>query len=83
MSSILSHLIFNMHSRAHHRYKEAPQGRCQMLLKVMQYLAAGLALFILLPGVVFALAEGWSYEEAVYYAFVTLATIGFGDYVAG
>jgi Ion channel len=72
-----------MPSRAHHRYKEAPQGRCQMLLKVMQYLAAGLALFILLPGVVFALAEGWSYEEAVYYAFVTLATIGFGDYVAG
>ncbi|XP_065347356.1 open rectifier potassium channel protein 1 isoform X3 [Cloeon dipterum] len=69
--------------RAHHRYKEEPQGRYQLLLKVMQYLAAGIALFILLPAVLFALAEGWSYEEAVYYAFITLSTIGFGDYVAG
>ncbi|XP_059479875.1 open rectifier potassium channel protein 1 isoform X1 [Neocloeon triangulifer] len=69
--------------RAHHRYKEEPRGRCQLLLKVVQYLAAGIALFILLPAVLFALAESWSYEEAVYYAFITLSTIGFGDYVAG
>lgn len=27
--------------------------------------------------------EGWAYDVAVAYAFVTLTTIGFGDYVAG
>ncbi|XP_074986061.1 potassium channel, subfamily K, member 16-like isoform X2 [Caretta caretta] len=27
--------------------------------------------------------EGWSYSEGVYFAFITLSTIGFGDYVVG
>ncbi|KAF4532849.1 hypothetical protein B566_EDAN001452 [Ephemera danica] len=71
--------------RAHHRYREAPEveSRFALLLKVGQYLAAGICIFILLPAVVFAVAENWSYEESVYYAFITLSTIGFGDYVAG
>jgi hypothetical protein len=54
-----------------------------LFLKVVQYLAAGICIFILLPAVVFVYAEDWYYDEAVYYAFVTLSTIGFGDYVAG
>lgn len=29
------------------------------------------------------LYEGWTYEVSVYYAYVTLSTIGFGDYVTG
>lgn len=27
--------------------------------------------------------EGWDYDVSVYYSFVSLTTIGFGDYVAG
>lgn len=36
-----------------------------------------------MPACLFVLFEGWDYALAVYYAFVTLTTIGFGDYVAG
>ncbi|XP_043940805.1 potassium channel subfamily K member 17 [Protopterus annectens] len=43
----------------------------------------GLLLFLFFPPLVFAAVEGWSYEEGFYYSFVTLGTIGFGDYVVG
>lgn len=31
----------------------------------------------------FSHVEGWSFREGFYFAFVTLSTIGFGDYVVG
>jgi len=43
----------------------------------------GLALFFFIPAIVFSKMEGWTYNESVYYTFVTLSTVGFGDYVAG
>ncbi|KAL2099400.1 hypothetical protein ACEWY4_005880 [Coilia grayii] len=39
-------------------------------------------LYFVAPVLVFQHYEGWSYAEAVYYSFITLSTIGFGDYVA-
>ncbi|KAM6463908.1 potassium channel subfamily K member 17 [Liasis olivaceus] len=46
-------------------------------------LVTGLLLFLLLPPLLFTAIEGWTYEEGFYYSFITLSTIGFGDYVIG
>ncbi|NXA13335.1 KCNKG protein, partial [Sapayoa aenigma] len=35
------------------------------------------------PPLVFSYVEGWSYGEGFYFTFITLSTIGFGDYVVG
>ena len=32
---------------------------------------------------IFSHVEGWSFSEGFYFAFITLSTIGFGDYVVG
>ncbi|XP_075451483.1 potassium channel subfamily K member 17-like [Ascaphus truei] len=46
-------------------------------------LVTGLLLFFLLPPILFGDMEDWTYEEGFYYSFITLSTIGFGDYVIG
>jgi hypothetical protein len=46
-------------------------------------LLSGLLLFLLLPPLLFSHMEGWSYLESFYFAFVTLSTVGFGDFVIG
>lgn len=51
--------------------------------QVILYLIPGVTFFIFIPACLFVLFEDWDYDIAVYYAFVTLTTIGFGDYVAG
>ncbi|XP_072032423.1 potassium channel subfamily K member 2-like [Amphiura filiformis] len=43
----------------------------------------GMTFFILIPSAIFTAIEGWSYHVAVYYCFISLTTVGFGDYVAG
>ena len=50
---------------------------------ILSFLVAGLTLFILFPALIFSAVNGWSYSESVYYCFVTLTTVGFGDFVPG
>jgi hypothetical protein len=48
------------------------------------YIIPGFVIFMVIPAVVFwHIEEGWSYLDSLYFAFVALTTIGFGDYVAG
>ncbi|XP_074813303.1 potassium channel, subfamily K, member 16-like [Natator depressus] len=52
-------------------------------LTLLFFLVMGILVFLCLPSFVFQVVEGWSYSEGVYFAFITLSTIGFGDYVVG
>ncbi|XP_061406131.1 potassium channel subfamily K member 16-like [Lethenteron reissneri] len=57
---------------------------CQVrLLSGGLFLGVGFALFLLIPSAVFMTVEGWGYAESYYFSFITLSTIGFGDYVVG
>ncbi|KAI3360941.1 hypothetical protein L3Q82_013143 [Scortum barcoo] len=47
------------------------------------FLLWGLLVHLVIPPFVFMSVEGWSYLEGLYYSFITLTTVGFGDYVAG
>jgi len=42
-----------------------------------------LALFAFIPAAIFQRLENWTFGESVYYALITLTTIGYGDYEAG
>lgn len=44
---------------------------------------AGASLLFIGPTFVFLYAEQWSILEGLYFCFVTLSTIGLGDYIAG
>ena len=37
--------------------------------------------YIVLGALVFAYIEDWKLSDAIYFSFVTLTTIGFGDFV--
>uniref|UniRef100_A0A8D2P116 Potassium channel domain-containing protein n=1 Tax=Zosterops lateralis melanops TaxID=1220523 RepID=A0A8D2P116_ZOSLA len=52
-------------------------------LTLLFFLVTGILVFLCLPSVFFQITEGWSYSEGIYFAFITLSTIGFGDYVVG
>ena len=52
-------------------------------VRILTLVLVGALLFLVLPAFSFMLKEDWSYGEAIYYCFVTLTTIGFGDFVAG
>ena len=47
------------------------------------YLSIGFIVFMFLPSVLFVYLENWTYDESLYYTFITLSTIGFGDYIGG
>ncbi|XP_049826156.1 open rectifier potassium channel protein 1 isoform X2 [Aethina tumida] len=57
--------------------------RLGLISQIFLYATPGFIFFIFLPSFIMTFCEGWEYDVSVYYSFVTLTTIGFGDYVAG
>lgn len=47
------------------------------------FLLWGLIVHLVIPPFVFMSMEEWTYLEGLYFSFITLTTVGFGDYVAG
>ncbi|KAF3691801.1 Potassium channel subfamily K member 5 [Channa argus] len=47
------------------------------------FLLWGLLVHLVIPPLIFMVTEGWTYLEGLYFSFITLTTVGFGDYVAG
>ncbi|XP_055470962.1 potassium channel subfamily K member 16-like isoform X2 [Psammomys obesus] len=59
--------------------------RSQLLqvLGLALFLTLGTLVILIFPAMLFSHVEGWSFGEGFYFAFITLSTIGFGDYVVG
>ncbi|XP_020569535.1 potassium channel subfamily K member 16-like [Oryzias latipes] len=50
---------------------------------VSLFFVSGSLLFLVIPPLLFSYVEDWTFGEGFYFAFITLSTIGFGDYVVG
>lgn len=53
------------------------------LLHLSLIMCGVVVLVMLIPAVFFMLLEDWSYFEALYFCFISLTTIGLGDFVPG
>ncbi|XP_073412394.1 potassium channel subfamily K member 16 [Dendrobates tinctorius] len=74
----------NAHVIALGRCTQDPDGSGVMKVMIVGlFLTTGSLLFLVFPPMIFSYVEGWSYGEGFYFAFITLSTIGFGDYVLG
>nr|XP_020464387.1 potassium channel subfamily K member 16-like [Monopterus albus] len=60
-----------------------PHKKTVEALAVSLFFITGSLLFLVIPSLLFSYVEGWTFGEGFYYAFITLSTIGFGDYVVG
>ena len=50
-------------------------------LVLLVYMFVGGLFFIWITAVLFSYIEAWEYIDSVYFSFITLSTIGFGDFV--
>uniref|UniRef100_A0A3P8RXK6 Potassium channel, subfamily K, member 17 n=1 Tax=Amphiprion percula TaxID=161767 RepID=A0A3P8RXK6_AMPPE len=62
-------------------FLEEKTGCMRFFVHLVSYLC-GSVLFFVVPMIVFQQHEGWTHAQAIYYCFITLSTIGFGDFVA-
>ncbi|ETE73519.1 Potassium channel subfamily K member 16, partial [Ophiophagus hannah] len=64
-------------------YRKGVKKKTARGLTLLFFLVMGILVFLCVPSVIIRKIEGWSYSEAIYFTFITLSTIGFGDYMIG
>ena len=52
-------------------------------INMVLLVGGGLLVMFIIPSAVFCAIEEWNIIDSVYFCFITLSTIGLGDYVAG
>src|SRR6218665_39339 len=65
------------------RLKALLRPRLVRPLRAVLIVAIGTVVFMVVPSLVFCHLQEWKFGTALYFSFITLSTIGFGDYVAG
>lgn len=55
--------------------------KLSMIGRISLMLVPAAIVLVFLPSCLFTYFEGWPYSVSVYYSFVTLSTIGFGDFI--
>ncbi|KAJ6654237.1 hypothetical protein lerEdw1_007334 [Lerista edwardsae] len=84
LACLLHHLLPLVSSRPVqyvHRRWGFPEGHVALIHATVLGLAT-VSLFILIPAICFwALERNWNFLESVYFCFISLSTIGLGDYV--
>nr|XP_053630495.1 potassium channel subfamily K member 10-like [Cherax quadricarinatus] len=77
-------LCFQVVNSQVRKYAKRYQSWVGVAADTLLYLVPGMVVFLLVPSAVFAyVEEDWDYLDALYFSFITLTTIGFGDQVAG
>lgn len=81
MKKVFVVLQFERLYNRYKRYKRSTnhmwvQPKMNLVGQVALYLLPAMIIFIFFPAMLFTYFEGWDYSISVYYAFVTLTTIG-------
>lgn len=70
-----------LHSSLVHIFLFIYQKVTLVLLHFSAFIGSGI-LYLVIPMLFFQVYEGWTYSQGLYYCFITLSTVGFGDFVA-
>ncbi|CAH1262402.1 potassium channel subfamily K member 17-like [Branchiostoma lanceolatum] len=81
VGTLLGKMVRRIAQKAHVSHKWSAN-RVKQIAWAITF-AIGLCLFYLLPAFIVSSTEDWTYTESLYYMFISLSTIGFGDYVVG
>ena len=77
----LSQILNNVIEYLFNKVGKCTKERWVKILTFIIIVFAGLTLFVFIPSLIFVPLQGWTYFESIYYCFVTLTTVGFGDFV--
>nr|XP_040056033.1 potassium channel subfamily K member 16-like [Gasterosteus aculeatus aculeatus] len=64
-------------------FSVVPHKKMVEAVAVGLFFITGSLVFLVIPPLLFSYVEGWTFGEGFYFSFITLSTIGFGDYVVG